>query len=141
MKKLLSIILILVILCVSAVAMAENTNQDSSGISAGDVVTFGHYEQDNNLDNGPEAIEWIVLDMQEGKALLLSKYGLDAIPYNTEYVNITWEQCTLRTWLNQDFLKTAFDEKEQSAILTTLAFKVVDIKMLTATHRAISEFI
>ena len=85
----------------------------------GSVVTFGRYEQDNNTDNGAEEIEWIVLDVQDGKALLLSRYGLDAKPYNKEPEDITWESCTLRAWLNGDFLKTAFSAQEQSAILMT----------------------
>ena len=52
----------------------------------GSIVTFGQYEQDNNTGNGPEEIEWIVLDVQDGKSLLLSRYGLDAKPYNTPKV-------------------------------------------------------
>ena len=87
---------------------------------AGSVVTFGAYPQTKEgTDQTP--IEWIVLDYDETnhKALLLSKYGLDAIPYNKEYTYITWEQCTLRAWLNGEFLKKAFSSKEQSAILIT----------------------
>ena len=60
-----------------------------------------------------------MLDVQDGKCLLLSKYGLDAKPYNTPYVSVTWENCTLRNWLNSDFLKVAFSAQEQSSILTT----------------------
>ena len=56
----------------------------SSTVRIGDIVTFGRYEQDNNLDNGPEEIDWIVLDIQGDKALLLSKYGLDAKQYNRQ---------------------------------------------------------
>ncbi len=104
----------------------KETEQGESGIpslqelkTVGNIVKFGHYEQDANLENGPEEIEWIVLDVQDGKALLLSKYGLDAKPYNTEMVDVTWETCNLRAWLNGDFLNTAFTEKEQSAILLT----------------------
>ena len=94
---------------------------ESSSVSVGDILKFGHYEQDNNLDNGPEAIEWIVLDYDEANhmVLLLSKYGLDAVPYNKEYIAITWEQCTLRAWLNDEFLNKAFSAKEQTAILVT----------------------
>ncbi len=88
-------------------------------IQVGNIVTFGHYEQDNNLSNGSEAIEWIVLDVHDGKALLLSRYGLDAKPYNTEFTDITWEKCTLRSWLNNEFLRTAFSSEEQTAILIT----------------------
>ncbi len=57
--------------------------------------------------------------MQDGKSLLLSRYGLDAKPYNTVWSHITWEQCTLRKWLNGEFLKAAFSEEEQSAIMLT----------------------
>ncbi len=88
-------------------------------VKTGDIVVFGHYEQDGNTGNGAEEIEWIVLDVRDGKALLLSRYGLEAKPYNAEYKEITWENCTLRAWLNGDFLKTVFNADEQSAILTT----------------------
>ena len=95
----------------------------SSGISsfkkAGDIVTFGRYEQDNNMENGPEEIEWIVLDVQGNKALLLSKYGLDAKQYNRIYASMTWEKCSLRSWLNDEFFKTAFSVFERSVILLT----------------------
>ena len=44
---------------------------------AGDIVTFGKYEQDNNIDNGKEPIEWFVLTVENGKALVMSKKVLD----------------------------------------------------------------
>jgi len=83
----------------------------------GNTVQFGHYEQDNNLLNGSEPIEWIVMNAQKGKSLLLSKYGLDVKAYNTSYTKVTWENCTLRKWLNEVFLNEAFSPKEQTAIL------------------------
>jgi len=86
----------------------------------GNYVTFGTYQQ-TITSYDQTAIEWLVLDYDEAnhKALLLSRYGLDAVPYNKEFIAITWEQCTLRAWLNDDFLNRAFSEKEQSAILVT----------------------
>ena len=86
---------------------------------AGSIVSFGRYEQDGNEENGPEPIEWIVLDVQDGKALLLSRYGLDHMPYHTADEKITWEGCTLREWLNSDFLRTAFTSEEQDIIPET----------------------
>ena len=83
----------------------------------GKIVTFGFYEQDNDLKNGPEPIEWIVLDVQDGKMLLLSKYGLDCQPYNISKKTVTWETCTLRSWLNNDFLDSAFSDTEKKVIL------------------------
>lgn len=84
----------------------------------GGIITFGRYEQDNNINNGKEPIEWIVLDYDQAnnRTLVISRYGLDAQPYNKQHKNITWEKCTLRTWLNADFLNAAFTKQEQKAI-------------------------
>ena len=93
----------------------------TKSITVGDILTFGHYEQDNNKTNGPEAIAWQVLEIDEknGKALLISKYGLDVKPYNEKRKKVTWAKCTLRSWLNKEFLETAFTNTEQAAILDT----------------------
>ena len=84
----------------------------------GDTVLFGIYEQDNNVANGQEDIEWLVLEVKDGKALVISKYGLDCEPYNTAYTDVTWETCTLRTWLNNEFITMAFSEEERAMIPT-----------------------
>ncbi len=89
---------------------------------AGDRVTFGRYEQDGDETNGMEAIEWRVLTVEDGKALIVSEYALDSKPYNpwkSLYANTTWEKCNLRSWLNEDFLNTAFTEEEQKKIVLT----------------------
>ena len=83
----------------------------------GGKVVFGSYPQGKNTDK-KEKIEWLVLEKQGGKALLLSKYGLDCQKYNEEHKPVTWETCTLRKWLNDTFLNTAFEEVERSMILT-----------------------
>ena len=84
----------------------------------GDYVFFGAYEQDNNTSNGKEDIEWLVLAKEGNKALVISKYALDCQQYNTSYTDITWETCTLRKWLNNDFLGAAFSADEKSMIPT-----------------------
>ena len=114
MKRILSFFLVL---CLAAAGTA--VAGDAGGVSAGDVVLFGSYEQDNNPDNGPEEIEWIVLDVQNGKAMLLSKYILDAGKYNEETKAVTWDTCTLRTWLNSTFRDAAFSAEEQAELITT----------------------
>lgn len=84
---------------------------------AGQTVTFGIYEQDNNLENGAEPIEWIVLQSARNDCvIMISKYVLDAQPFHTEKGIITWENCSLRTWLNNDFIATAFTEEELSCL-------------------------
>ena len=93
-----------------ALAQAENT------FTVGSVVTLGSYEQDNNLDNGKEPVEWIVLEVKGDQALLISRLCLDARAYNTDFVRMTWAKCTLRTWLNDTFLKETFSADEQARI-------------------------
>ena len=46
----------------------------------GDIITFGEYEQDGNIINGKEPIEWIVADSNDGNYLLVSRYILDCKP-------------------------------------------------------------
>ena len=82
----------------------------------GDYVFFGAYEQDNNTSNGREDVEWLVLEIKDGKVLVISKYALDCKQYNTSYTDVTWETCTLRKWLNNDFLGAAFSAVEKSMI-------------------------
>ena len=66
-----------------------------------------------------EDIEWIVLDVQDGKALLLSKYCIDSRVFNSRERDISWKLCILRTWLNSDFYKSAFTSGEKKIILNT----------------------
>lgn len=84
----------------------------------GDTVFFGAYEQDNNTSNGKEDVEWLVLEVKDGKALVVSKYALDCKQYNTSNTDVTWETCTLRKWLNNDFINAAFSSYEKAMIPT-----------------------
>ena len=87
-----------------------------ANLKVGDTVVFGSYEQDGNATNGAEAIEWVALAKEGDKTLLVSRYALDCQPYNTSRTSVTWEDCTLRSWLNGFFLSTAFTEGEQALI-------------------------
>ena len=92
-------------------------------IEIGKSITFGKYEQDNDNSNGKEDIEWLVLEMTDEKILAISKYALDCKQYNANYTYVTWETCTLREWLNNDFVNSAFSPDEKSIIpaVTVLA--------------------
>lgn len=94
-----------------------NGYKDSADRCYGYVIELGSYEQDGNASNGKERIEWQVLDVKNGKALVISKYGLDAKPYNDAYEKTTWEQCSLRAWLNGVFLDTAFTDEDRERII------------------------
>ncbi len=114
------IIASVVVSAVLAICFLTNPLRKAELPKAGDIITFGTYEQDNVTENGAEPIEWIVVDVFDGKATLLSKYGLDAKPYHEEgSKGIYWEDCSLRSWLNTDFFMTAFSEDERKRIITT----------------------
>lgn len=77
----------------------------------GNTVNFGQYEG--------EPLSWRVLDLACGRALLISDKGIESLPYNEEWAMITWEECTIRKWLGEDFFDAAFTDEEKPRILTT----------------------
>ena len=81
-------------------------------------IIFGSYEQDGNIKNGKEPIEWEVLGKDKNGILVASRYILDCQPYNKKGTDGTWKTCTLRKWLNKKFYKNAFNTKEQKNINT-----------------------
>ena len=93
-------------------------------VEAGDYIKFGTYEQDNKTSNGEEDIEWLVLEVKDGRALLISRYALDYRSYKIDRKdkNATWENFPLRKWLNEDFLNTAFSDDEKAEIFTTTVY-------------------
>ena len=107
--------------------------------NVGDVVVFGNYEQDNDISNGKEKIEWRVLAKENKRLLLVSKYALDCQPYNTSDSNVTWETCSLRKWLNETFLKNAFTDEEQMKIATTVASADANPRCNTSQGKATKE--
>ena len=80
-----------------------------------------------------EPIKWRVLNRNGNDALLLADV-LDDQKYNTNYVGVTWETSSMRSWLNgygasvnqpktdysrKNFINSAFTSTQRSAIKTT----------------------
>ena len=96
----------------------EDKREDQfENVEVGDTILYGFYEQDNNLKNGTEEIEWEVLAKEDDGILVISKYILDAKPYHEVKEGVNWDECTLRYWLNEEFLNTAFCPQIQERIL------------------------
>ncbi|MBR5659778.1 MAG: hypothetical protein IKX10_10330 [Lachnospiraceae bacterium] len=76
----------------------------------GDTICFGHYDDVN---------EWIVLDKTDDELLLLSKYAICHKAYNEVLKDVTWSTCSLRNWLNTEYLVQAFSAEEQELIADT----------------------
>lgn len=83
-----------------------------------DIIYYGSYEQDNDISNGKEDIEWRVLAKENNRILVISDKALDCQPYNEIYDVVTWKTCTLRKWLNDDFFNSAFTDAEKMYIPT-----------------------
>lgn len=78
---------------------------------AGELVEFGGYQ-------------WYVLDKQEdtAKLILYQAVNVEELRYRSYHETqepVTWEDCSLRAWLNNEFLTGFFSEKDQERILLT----------------------
>jgi hypothetical protein len=62
-------------------------------------------------------LEWLILDVQPDKALLITKDCLMKAPYNEKDKSITWEKCSLRNNVLPKLYGQIFDEKEHSRVL------------------------
>ena len=92
-------------------------------IQAGDYLTLGCFEQDNNFTNGKEVVSWRVLKRNGNWILVVSQSILTTMRYdeNNRYkiragTTFTWENCSLREWLNNDFYYSTFTASEREAI-------------------------
>lgn len=90
--------------------------------NVGDTIMFGSYEQDNNFSNGPEPIEWIVINKNGASLLLISKFAIECHDYYTTSSSLTWKDSEIRNWLNNGFYYEAFSLDEQTTIQNTKLF-------------------
>lgn len=91
-----------------------------------DCVWFGNYWANDTNGDGiadqndkKEPIKWRVLSVNDDDVFLLADKNLDAHRYNDTREDVTWETCTMRTWLNSTFFTEAFNTSEQTAIQNT----------------------
>ena len=63
-------------------------------------------------------VGWILLDLNEsdGTALVVAEKCVAKMPFNTKWEKITWEECTLRTWLNDTFYNDLSDMEKEHII-------------------------
>ena len=76
----------------------------------GSVVSFGSFEG--------KPIRWRVVDQRGKLRLLLAEDVVTRRCYHrTTLEDATWSDCSLRQWLNRDFLETAFTPSERLKIV------------------------
>ncbi|MDE6634984.1 MAG: hypothetical protein K2K09_00055, partial [Lachnospiraceae bacterium] len=92
-----------------------------NGVTTWDCVYFGSYSQNCTFEKQQD-IEWRVLSVNGDDAFLLADKVLDVKPYNEKMEDVTWETCSLRKWLNNNFYNEAFNDEEKKAVIETMVF-------------------
>ncbi len=59
-------------------------------MNIGDKLVFGDYE-------------WLILDIKDDKALIITTTRIEQRAYHNKYEDITWAKCSLRKYLNTEF--------------------------------------
>ena len=72
----------------------------------GDTIHFGEYQ-------------YIILEIKGYQALLLSANCIVKRAFNNKYEPVTWEKSSIRSYLNNDFYRSAFDVKQRKRVLTS----------------------
>lgn len=89
----------------------------------GDIVKFGNYYQ--YLKTQKQPIKWLVIDIKDNKAFLLSTRVLHTLEYTKKqkiinfFAEKTWVASQVREWLNHFFINIAFNDEEKEKIKTT----------------------
>lgn len=122
-----------------AIQLVDSGTAANIGGGQADNIYFGTYQQSSDGSGGynTDPIKWRVLENADGQLFLLSDQNLDVFQYHTDIESVTWETSTMRSWLNgydashntggdsgidytsDNFIGTAFSEKEQKAIADT----------------------
>lgn len=87
----------------------EEFSAKLNNLKVGDTFFYGSY-------NG-QPISWKVLRIQDCKILVITTHIVCEMPYHQTWVGITWSECTLRKWLNNDFINGNFTQAERARIL------------------------
>jgi len=121
MRKVTSFLLLICIML--SLAVTSFAESDPTALKPGDIIALGTYEQDNVTGNGPEPIEWQVLDVDGDEAFLVSVHSLDAMKFNnvmkaSAKKTLSWADSDIRTWLNGEFIDKAFSEEEKNCLIT-----------------------
>jgi len=90
---------------------AETPQPAAKPLVKNEIHTIGRWEG--------KPMEWLVLDVQPDRALLIAKICLIRERYHEEPKPITWAECSLRKKVLPQLLEEIFDDKERSRVLHT----------------------
>jgi len=64
-------------------------------------------------------LQWRILEVKDGTALIISEQIIARRAFHRRYIDITWEECSLRDYLNREFYNNKFTLEEKARILET----------------------
>ena len=82
--------------------------------------TYSLTTQDREKLLNREDFAWLVLDIQDGKVLLISKDIIARMPYNHEDEAAPWKDSSVRKWLNGDFYDSLPEGVSQRIVETSI---------------------
>ena len=100
-------------------------------VKTGDVVQFGRYQQSEVAGAPPEPLTWRILKINDNDVLMITEKIIEQHLYNPSMLDITWETCDVRSYLNglsaaenveandysgRGFVDVAFNEEERNQI-------------------------
>lgn len=100
----------------SPVVVKNYTLQSSQKVTY-DCIWFGSYPQSDETGKVKEPIKWRVLSVEESKVFLVADCNLDVCCYHNATIEVSWEDSTIRNWLNNEFARTAFTYEEWEAMI------------------------
>ena len=92
-------------------------------LKSSDTIEFGRYWQDrseegNSLkEEDKTPLSWKILRREYDKVLIITEKLIDCHVYHDDFIDVTWEGCKLRRWLNEEFFYNAFDVEERIRIV------------------------
>ena len=101
----------------------QKNNDPDERIMPNGAIWYGHSETELSVGAtfqfGSNGTGWLILEVDEEKKemLVISEKEICDKAYHDKYENITWEYCTLRKWLNDEYLNAAFSDEEREAII------------------------
>lgn len=99
---------------------AKHSISQQSGIISSAEMAVGNIVKLGRMPLREESIEWQILDIQDDRVLLLSKYVLEYRPFLERWGLGTWESSSLRKYLNGEFLQEVFSQEERHCLLKSL---------------------
>ena len=105
MRKIISITLTILIIVLTSCG-AESIDSPFSEVTLGDIIELG-------------GIELRVLDIKDGKALVISDKVLEQRVWHHEQKSLSWDVSDIRQYLNGDFFDNTFAPEERTFIAET----------------------